>query len=228
MPVPALVAAVVAAIVGAGVWGVITVATNSELGIIAWGIGIIVGLAGGRLSGGGPVVGIVCAALALGSIFGGKLFATELVLKNGFRNELDVSLERYETLMEKSEAFAKVDSKEGYPQFMLDHEYTEATSVGDVTEEEIEGFELFVEPTLRRLQDDEPSFETWRESWPDDAYAIFRSQVPLTRLVIEELNFIDVIFALLGLGTAFKLGMAGRPEMVVVPASQAADDETPQ
>jgi hypothetical protein len=76
----AVVGGVIAGLIGAAIWGGITYATSLEIGWIAWGIGFLVGL-GVRVGSGGEdgnAFGLIAAAIALGSVLAGKLFAVYL------------------------------------------------------------------------------------------------------------------------------------------------------
>lgn len=72
----------VAGLLGALVWGGVAYATQYELGILAWGIGVVVGIgvavgAGDRTSG---ITGIGAAIIALGSVALGKALMVYLLL----------------------------------------------------------------------------------------------------------------------------------------------------
>ncbi|MEM8680541.1 MAG: hypothetical protein AAGF97_14435, partial [Planctomycetota bacterium] len=70
-PLP-IIGAVIAGVIGALIWGAISYYAQVEVGYVAWGIGLLVGWAAHRLGGEGAVTGIVCAAIALGSMLLGK------------------------------------------------------------------------------------------------------------------------------------------------------------
>lgn len=76
----AIVAGVLAALVGAVLWAAITVATNHQIGFMAIGVGLLVGFAVAKLGAGSGatfgLVGAVCALLGcvLGSFFAGVGF----------------------------------------------------------------------------------------------------------------------------------------------------------
>ncbi|MHC2067683.1 hypothetical protein ACYFX5_09445 [Bremerella sp. T1] len=71
----AIIAGTIAAVIGAAIWATVTLVTGYQLGIIAVGIGFLVGIAvrlGGN--GGSPVFGIVGAGLSLfGCVLGNFL-----------------------------------------------------------------------------------------------------------------------------------------------------------
>ncbi|MEU9301493.1 hypothetical protein [Streptomyces sp. NPDC048269] len=75
-----IVAAVVAALVAAGAYGAIMNAIDREIGYAAAGVGLLVGLAAGKLGGRNPVLPVVAAALSLGAVYLGQLFFIALVL----------------------------------------------------------------------------------------------------------------------------------------------------
>ena len=74
-----LLAAVVATLVGAGVYGGIIGATQHQIGYAAVGVGFLVGFAGGKVGGRNPVVAVVGAALALAGVYGGQLLGEAII-----------------------------------------------------------------------------------------------------------------------------------------------------
>ncbi|MFD8024474.1 hypothetical protein ACFXJO_28435 [Streptomyces lavendulae] len=80
-------AAVVAALAAAGVYGWIISATDHQIGWAAVGVGALVGLAAGKAGGRGPALPAVAALLALGGVFLGQLFGIVLI----FADKLQVS-----------------------------------------------------------------------------------------------------------------------------------------
>ncbi|GHG00477.1 MULTISPECIES: hypothetical protein [Streptomyces] len=68
-----LVAAVVAALVTAGIYGAILGGTETEIGWAAIGVGFAVGFAAGKVGGGNPVLPVVSAVLSLGAVYLGQL-----------------------------------------------------------------------------------------------------------------------------------------------------------
>jgi hypothetical protein len=75
-------AGLVAAIVGGVVWGLVVKYSDYEIGIVAWGIGLLVGLAVAAVSRSrGPVLQAVAVACALVGILLGKYLSYALVLQ---------------------------------------------------------------------------------------------------------------------------------------------------
>ena len=83
MPV---VGALVAGVIGATVWAAIGFFTGFELGILAWGIGGLVGVGAliGARGDGNLWVGCVAAVIAVGSILGGKYVMVSMFLNDSF------------------------------------------------------------------------------------------------------------------------------------------------
>ncbi|AOR32559.1 hypothetical protein BFF78_17150 [Streptomyces fodineus] len=74
-----VVAAVVAAVVTAGLYGLVIGATKHEIGYAAVGVGFVVGLAAGKAGGRNPVLPVVGAVLALGSVYIGQLVGEAMI-----------------------------------------------------------------------------------------------------------------------------------------------------
>ncbi|MFJ3515229.1 MULTISPECIES: hypothetical protein [unclassified Streptomyces] len=75
-----IVAAVVAALVAAGAYGGIMNAIDREVGYAAIGVGLLVGLAAGKVGGRNPVLPAVAAVLSLGAVYLGQLVFIALAL----------------------------------------------------------------------------------------------------------------------------------------------------
>ncbi|MEM6730331.1 MAG: hypothetical protein AAF658_02175 [Myxococcota bacterium] len=72
--VPALLFGAIAAAIGAAVWAGITIATDYEVGYVAWGLGGLVGIAvakGAQVT--NPATGVLAGALALGGLAAAKV-----------------------------------------------------------------------------------------------------------------------------------------------------------
>ena len=87
-------AAIVAALVGAVGWGLISFYSESELGIVAWAIGGLVGVAVAYAAKGQLAQNhlVIAAVLALGGVIGGKYLDYYLVVRD-FEKEYGFSLD---------------------------------------------------------------------------------------------------------------------------------------
>lgn len=205
----AMVGAIIGAVVGAACWAMISKWTGFEIGYVAWGIGLLVGGGAKLLGGEGKKLATFCALLALASIFVGKMLAVRFVAGDKIREQVAQSLtrENYDERVVDAEAFAKVTSPDQHAQFMIDRGFTDATSVADVTPEELADFREFQVPQLIDFQKDKPDFETWQKSAGDRYIKLFLTDKRVAEAVVKDLNIIDIIFAVLGLATAYKLAL---------------------
>ena len=120
MKTGAIVAGAVGALLGAIIWAVISATTGYEVAYVAWGIGLLVGF-GAKVAGGqGKSIGLVCALLALVSIFCGKMFAVQYALPGEIRKLAEEKYPRslYDEIAVDAAEFSEVSSEEEYPAFM--------------------------------------------------------------------------------------------------------------
>lgn len=200
MSARAFVFAALAAVAGAAVWAGVAILTKHEVGWVAWGIGALVGGAAAWAGARGSASGAICAALALVAIFGGKVFAMRhLVLKEVREKYLTRSM--YEESVDDARDLAALASDDDHPAFMVQHRYTEASTADAVSARELVDFRNNTVPMLRRLH-----AEGWDyDRWVSEATADF----DFVQAAKDELGPIDIVFALLGIATAFQLGARG-------------------
>ncbi|MFE9930088.1 hypothetical protein [Streptomyces sp. NPDC005533] len=75
-----IVAAVVAALVAAAAYGGIMNAIDREIGYAAIGVGLLVGLAAGKVGGRNPILPVVAVVLSLGAVYLGQVFFIALAV----------------------------------------------------------------------------------------------------------------------------------------------------
>jgi hypothetical protein len=205
----ALAGAGIAGVLGAVVWAVVACTTGFEIGYLAWGVGALVGFAAYALGGRGQVAGLSCAAIALGAILLGKTFAIQHLLGESMLDQA------YTFLLPQAEAYVGLESERDIPRFMVEHEYTAATDPSSVPNEEVALFKAMTAPVLDDLGTHRPSLEEWKERPLVQEYF---GAAPTDGMVMEilwaSLGPIDLIFALLGIGTAYRVCMrdGGSPE----------------
>ncbi|WP_030710417.1 hypothetical protein [Streptomyces sp. NRRL F-2580] len=73
-------AAVVAALVAAGAYGGIMNAIDREIGYAAIGVGLLVGLAAGKVGGRNPILPVIAVVLSLGAVYLGQVFFIALAI----------------------------------------------------------------------------------------------------------------------------------------------------
>lgn len=201
-----------AAITGALLWKIVAVTTGMEFGLLAWLIGGMIGLAASFDEAEGTATGVLCALLAVLAIFGGKFLAYDSML-NEFTStsaeELMMDedyMSWYQMELAESREFAKVHDDEGLRQFMIDNDYTLATTLATVPVSDIEDFLTLVAPRLEALAQDNLSFEAWIEM---EQQQLSDVDISAGSLVFQSLGLVDIVFLLLGVGTAFRLGRDG-------------------
>ncbi|MFI9060438.1 hypothetical protein ACIGQE_00985 [Streptomyces sp. NPDC053429] len=74
-----VVAALVAAVAAAGVYGAIIGVTKYQVGYAAVGVGALVGFAAGKLGGRNPLLPVVSVLVSLAAIFAGQIFGIAMI-----------------------------------------------------------------------------------------------------------------------------------------------------
>jgi|GEM_PF-2080628 len=188
-----------AAIVGAIAWAVIAVVTDYEIGFMAWGIGAAVGFAALAAGGRGQTMALVCAVLALLSIFCGKCLSMHFLINKELKSEFTLSMyEESKTDAQDFAALPEILSDEAIRTFMFDHAYTVEEVSDDIADEDLEIFRTAVIPRLRSFNLENPGFEEWQNGTVKN----LMGSVSLPSLVIENIDGIDLLFAALGILTA--------------------------
>lgn len=207
----ALVGASVGGVVGAIIWGALAYMTGFEIGYVAWGVGGLVGFGAVLLGGRGSFsTAVACGAIALGSIVAGRALAIQLTI------DAMVPREIYNVMMQQAQAFSHVKSKREIPMFMVTQGYTTTMDPGDIPREEVREFTEIQVPVLKQLHAEKPTFEEWKETPDAQARLALVAAVPMAEFLKESVGFIDIIFALLGMATAFKVCLGeGQDEVIV-------------
>lgn len=214
----AILAAVGAAVLGALLWQFIATSFGYELGVVAWAIGGAVGFVAAMMGGRGLLTGIICGVLAFGSIFGGKYLAadsikTEMVsaiqeLQTGFDDpEMQQFYDEemraiYEEVKMDARLFSRLTSESEYAQFMVDRDYTEASSAAGVSGMEVREFIEYTVPELQWFTANNPSFREWQDYNLNSV-----TDMSTMEWIKEDLGWLDIVFIVLGVGTAFRLGV---------------------
>ena len=208
-----LVLPVIMAILGATAWYLISVKLNFELGLIAWFIGGGIGLAAMVSGSHSQSVGAICALLVVLAVLGGK-YAAALEHNAEMQAFLDSTSGQqavdfrsiYEEEMKDARLFAKVAAnKDSLKHFMAMQGYSESYRASRVTDEELDYFRENTAPRLSDLAKRNPSFQEWHTYTLGDA----ASDVSALDLVIGGFGVFDLIFLLLGIGSAFHMASGG-------------------
>jgi hypothetical protein len=203
-----LAAAAVVALIGALLWKFVATAFGYELGLIAWGIGGAIGTSMIFTESRGQAPALAAAALAMVSIIAGKY-----MIADDYRDILNNSLSTTEAQAELRSYFdEEVDAAHYYAAlsgnesdlrlFLVEHGYSDADHEDDVLDSEIALFRSEIEPQLLALAYDEPDFDAWQQRNID---AIF-TDVSTWDMFKAGFGALDILFLLLGVSTAFRLG----------------------
>ena len=153
-------------------------------------------------------MGFLCAILSLLAILGGKVFAVQHIVIHYAQAELEKEYcqENYDAFVILSQEFKKVKSEKEYPFFMVRFGMTDAKAPQAVPAKEVEDFKTEFVPLVKRQIETSMSFEEWRRRNIDEDMTRFTREFKAIDVVLEHLEPIDALFALLGIVTAFKLG----------------------
>ena len=207
MNIKGFIGAMVAGVIGALVWGAISYFTGYEIGYVAWGIGLLVGLGAVFVGGTSATNGVLCGVVALLSILGGKYLAVKFVVDKELSK---AALSTFEEYHADASDYEEIATDEQLRDFMANHEY--AASAADVTAEEMEDFRATTGPLLEEIRDGSATSENWLDTAAGKEWtAAVESLVSIPAAVKEGLGPMDILFGFLGIATAFKVGSgAGR------------------
>lgn len=194
--VRALIGASVAAAIGAVVWGGIGAATGYEVGWVAWGIGLFVGL-GAAIAANGKGVGVavVAAVMAVAGIGVGK------VLCVNWSSLSKKDLQEFvndETVMTNFVLIDMAEKKQFPPEILkaLDDDK-------DLTDAQSEAMMAQAKGRLKGMSAQE------KESIARAAAGKLISNLPFHEKLIATLGPLDALWAFLAIATAFRLGYSG-------------------
>ncbi len=209
-----LIAPVVAAVLGALLWYLIAIKLEYEFGLIAWLIGGAIGFSALASGARGNAIGVICGLLALMSICGGKYMTvasqqTELAefLSGPDAYEgIDLKAVYAEEVIDARKYVKLPDDDASLRHFMVTREYSEFTEASQVTDQEIGLFLEVTDPRLRKIALNRPSFEEWQQYSLSDSI----EDLSTLDLMVDSLEWIDLLFLLFGVGTAFRLASQGK------------------
>ncbi len=189
-PALAHVACIVGAIAGALVWAGIVYSVNREIGWVAWGIGGLVGGLCGFVGGRGKQMAITAAIFAFASIAIGKVFAVQWMVTAFFSSP--EMRRHYDEERADIDAFAQLGDTPTDDQI-------ETFIMERGIDQTVEEFRANSEAFLREGAANPMTFEEWGEE--------AASQVNVFEAVSNGLGPLDLLFAGLGVATAFGIVM---------------------
>ncbi|MFQ5844203.1 MAG: hypothetical protein ACE5JG_04365, partial [Planctomycetota bacterium] len=184
-----------------------------EIGWLAWGIGAGVGYAFRQGGGRGPAGALLCSALALVSIFGGKYGGAAWALADVRGQVPAPTRDGYDEFMEDARLAEGIRTEGEIRRFMVERGFADAgpaafidegseSSLSSIPDEEVVFFERRTLPWLHRLRTEKPTFEQWAAAGGPGAVL---DDLSLTEAVIDGLGAVDLVFIVLGAASAFAL-----------------------
>lgn len=210
----ALIAGAVAAFVGAGVWAAVVIAINFESGWIAWGIGALVGFAVVKAGGHGTMLAASAGILALLSIATGKNISYQVSISDYV--EENISQDHYDELQRDAKgwvALGDAPTAEQIAEFATNHGY-------EVPPDQLEAYFAEQGPRLAEFAAKQPSLEDLRA----EEAQLIKSEYSFTDYLTDDFHPFDILFALLGIGTAFGLVQRHTTELMVAERQRIRDE----
>lgn len=209
---------VVTAVLGALLWRLIAVSFHMEIAWVAILIGAAIGFAVATSGGYGRSTGILCAVLAVIAILLGKYWAVQGVISNTM-DELRVAFQsEFVSMQEKAGRYSSNMSNEEFitlfQSFSADSQFSDLAEVlpaldvyiDELSPEEVSSLRTELEPELNKMTG--LSFDEWFENEVLPEIEGMQDAMGLTAAGITKENFDykDIIFLLVGVFAAFKVG----------------------
>lgn len=215
-----IIAGIVAGVAGAIAWAIIAVVTGFEIGWLAWGIGAAVGAAVAWGSEGSPSLGVIAVVITVLAIVGGKYLAVEMVLAK----EIKAAEQETDQLIENEEYLISVLAESivyAYEQQNKDIAWPEGVDPEGAFKKEEYPPEIWALAELAwddMNEYDKAEFKSAVEEQVGSNLEIAAADVRKEGF-IESFGVIDVIFFVLAVATAYKIG-AGAEQPTAAPAEQ--------
>lgn len=192
-----------AAIAGAVVWALLRIYANTEHGLLAWGIGALIGFAIVKGGGHGTVLAACAGGLALCSIGAGKYVSYQDAVDQYVAESMTEDAYR-ERQRDATDWVALGDSptEAQVKEFMDSH---------DFDPEDPGEFAADVGPHLSSFAAEKPSLDQWRASGREMVTDGYTFLVHLR----EDFHPLDILFAILGIATAFGIVQKATTQMLV-------------
>ncbi len=184
----------VAAALGATAWGLLAFYSHSEFGVLAWGIGGLIGAAVVRSGGHGTLLAVTAGALALLSIVAGKQTAFRLALDQNLTKIVEKLGE--DQLAERKQdaadwvALGPSPAADQVKEFVRSHGY-QRVDLNTFAQDEGALLRAFAEKPLSLVE------------WRDQIRATAASEASFVDFLKDDFHPLDLVFALLGVATAF-------------------------
>jgi len=206
MPGPAIMAALLAAMVAAAAWAAVSYVTGYEKIWMSVGAGVLVGAAARWWGGRGVRAALVCGAIGGVAIVGGKVLTARLALPGVIAPKITPLLQReaYDEMRFEAEQFASMNEGDDVRIFMIAYGYTQATEPHDILGYEVDHFFKHEAPSLRRLHAEKMTYEQWRLMMREKAVNRMVASISVKQIV-KGFSWMDWVMLATGVLTAFAL-----------------------
>ncbi|MBX3380309.1 MAG: hypothetical protein KF805_09435 [Phycisphaeraceae bacterium] len=204
--VKGIIGGLIGGIIGAVIWAAIAHYTDREFGIVAWGVGVLVGVGTSLFAGNdvSPLTGAAAAVIALGSIAGGK-FAVIHALAGQVKTTVHakVHIGENEAIVGIADQLAEEAESAGKK---LD--WPKGSSREEASEESEFPAALWADAKARWNAMSPSAQETYKRDYEQHVHAQLDNAIGEveSKAFFESFSFFDLLFALFAVGSAFKLG----------------------
>ena len=192
--------AVSGSLIGVFIWFLLIKSTGSPLLVIAWGVGGLAGLGAVLLTKhGGVPLGVLSAICALAAIIAGECLAATAIREQEATRRANIA---YRVQLEFAKEALRANSPEEFRKLLAQ---VNGTTAEEVTEDQIKGFQDEELPTLRKFALGKPS----RAEFVAEQQPLFAQEFSYKEYVAREdlkSGLFLVLFAALGIATAYKVG----------------------
>jgi hypothetical protein len=201
-----IIGGLIGGVIGAAIWAAIAHFTNRELGIVAWGVGVLVGMGTAMCAGNSvsPLTGAAAALIALGSISGGKFAVVHSIagkVKSDIHAKIVIGEDQAivgiaDQLAEETETAGK---KLEWPKGMNREEASEQQDFPPA---------LWTDAKARWTAMPAADQESYKKALADHVHASVDHAVDQaeSEAFMSSFTLFDILWAFLAVGTAFKLG----------------------
>lgn len=191
-----LLGGIIAGSIAMVVWYLLTIATDMKFGIVAWFMGVIVGL-GARVLGreGSHGLGSIAALCATLAILGGDFLVASHFVNQALANRAST---RYETMMSEARMAANAKTDEQIKAWLVKN----GDSGEQATAEEIEEFRSKTQPEMQKLLND-PSAKERVEKAYIKQLGSFSLRFEVFKKTVSPFSILWVAF---GIVSAYKIG----------------------
>ncbi|MEM7515440.1 MAG: hypothetical protein AAF368_00760 [Planctomycetota bacterium] len=217
MPITAVGAAAVGAVLGAAAWAALAYYAHIELSYLAVGVGALIGFLAVKAGGRGVPMAVVAAVFAFASIFAGKYIAAQIWMIE-YRDQIEwepITLGDYEERKVDAADWVALENKESdedVKEYLFQHAFTEGTETPAEMREVLDFFRQFQAPELESFHAESPLPEDWlaaaqaiRDEERASVEATIEEELSPLNQMKADLDPRDLIFLGVGIAAAFGL-----------------------